>query len=961
MSRQISTRIELDGEAEFKSAIKSINNELAELKSELALSTAEFDGQANSMAALTSKNEILTRQYETQSRKLEELKKMQAEANEAVNKAKDALDEVQKEYGENSEEAAQYAKRLENAESVQSKYNIQVNKAETELKKLSRELDDNKKYLKEAQESTDGCASSIDEFGKKVKTSRDNMEDAGKQGVSFGDILKANVASGVILTGIQKLAAGLKEVAEKLIECVKAGAAYADEIATLSITTSLSTDTLQEYQYMAELVDVSLNTITGSLRKMINNMDSARSGSSSAATAFEKLGVKVADSNGELRDSETVFLEVLDALGRIGSETERDAVAMDIFGRNAQDLNPLIKAGSEALQDLAKEAHDVGYVLDQETLGVLNDQQDSLDRLDKAWDTLKNRLAAEFAPAMTKATDALAYFLETAASGIGYEETAESYIQNLVDTIELLGPASEENIYALANVYEDLLNRLNVPFNWEQYSDLAAAISSARDAASAAAPELFGLAETIDSTASSVSLATSAHSEYSHAVRDGISEITERMTQLRESYEESYDAAYKSISSQIGLFEEMGSTTTQSIDDMISALESQVAYMDTYADNIKKAMEMGVDEGIVQQLSDGSKESAAYLQEIVNSGQDKIDELNDAFADVQEGKEDFSDAVAEMQTDFSLTLEQMSEDYAELVGDLDQFDEAMRAGENTILGLLEGLDSKQDAVRRKFVEVAKAGMDAYKDELGIQSPSKVFAEIGQYIMEGLAIGLENSKGIVMETSEDIVEEIKARFSFLADAFDLESDISELSYELWKKTAGKNATEEEKLLMRQQMLADQLAQQQGVLEAAQASYEEIAAQYGGSSTEAREMARRLLQEQIEYADLATAMDELKTQMVDAGLSDMLDSLESQLVDTVNTALFGAAAAPVNTANLSELLAGTVNGMQTAMTGMQGVGELSVRLVFPDGTELARYLLPDLISVARANGTPILNPS
>ena len=80
------------------------------------------------------------------------------------------------------------------------------------------------------------------------------------------------------------------------------------------------------------------------------------------AEAYKKLGVNVTDANGNLLDGEEVYWKSIDALGQIQNETERDAIAMQLFGKSAQELNPLIEAGSEKMQELGKQAREAGYV-----------------------------------------------------------------------------------------------------------------------------------------------------------------------------------------------------------------------------------------------------------------------------------------------------------------------------------------------------------------------------------------------------------------------------------------------------------------------------------------------------------------------------------------------------------------------------------------------------------------------
>ena len=141
--------------------------------------------------------------------------------------------------------------------------------------------------------------------------------------------------------------------------------------------------------------------MTGSMEKLIRTMDNARDGSKNAQQAFKDLGIRVTDSTGHLRDSNEVFYEAIDKLGKIKNETERDAAAMEIFGKSARDLNPLISAGSQKLKELGQEAEDLGIIMgesDVEAAGALND---ALDRFSKVADGLKGQLALTVIPVLT--------------------------------------------------------------------------------------------------------------------------------------------------------------------------------------------------------------------------------------------------------------------------------------------------------------------------------------------------------------------------------------------------------------------------------------------------------------------------------------------------------------------------------------------------------------------------------
>lgn len=181
----------------------------------------------------------------------------------------------------------------------------------------------------------------------------------------------------------------------------------ADDLLTLSTQTGLTTDQLQEFEYASELVDVSTDTLRGSLVKLTNNMQTAATGTGSAADAFKTLKVKVADSQGHLKSNYDVFLQTIDALGKMKNETERDALAMDIFGKSATDLNPLIEAGSGRLEELAEQAHEVGYVVDNETLQSFGELDDAMQKLDKQGDAVKRSFAEALLPVITAFAEAL--------------------------------------------------------------------------------------------------------------------------------------------------------------------------------------------------------------------------------------------------------------------------------------------------------------------------------------------------------------------------------------------------------------------------------------------------------------------------------------------------------------------------------------------------------------------------
>ncbi len=239
---------------------------------------------------------------------------------------------------------------------------------------------------------------------KKLEASTSALGQASAKMSAFGE---ASVKAGESLRGLS-MVAGAVDVALAGLT-VKAGAT-ADDLNTMAKVTGISTDELQKYKLSADLLDVSVETIAKTQTKMKKSMLSAQQGSKNVAEAFNTLGVSITDSNGHLRDQSDVFEESIKALGQMENETERDALAMQIFGKSASELNPLIEDNGETFQrvsDIFKQNN--LEIVDQETIDKANQFNDALDTIKMTGmatlSTLGMQLAGYLAPAMEKVAD----------------------------------------------------------------------------------------------------------------------------------------------------------------------------------------------------------------------------------------------------------------------------------------------------------------------------------------------------------------------------------------------------------------------------------------------------------------------------------------------------------------------------------------------------------------------------
>ena len=188
----------------------------------------------------------------------------------------------------------------------------------------------------------------------------------------------------------------------------------ADELNTMAKQTGFATDELQKMQYASERIDVSMETITGAAARMTKQLGSNED-------KFASLGVATRDVNGNFRSTSDIFFDTVTALSKIQNETERDTVAMDIFGKSANELAGVIDDGGAALKEFGQEAEDAGLIMSQDTLNSLNQVNDEIDKL-------KAQGAASLAKAGAAALTALQPVLEKVMNAIA---KVLDYISNL--------------------------------------------------------------------------------------------------------------------------------------------------------------------------------------------------------------------------------------------------------------------------------------------------------------------------------------------------------------------------------------------------------------------------------------------------------------------------------------------------------------------------------------------------
>lgn len=256
----------------------------------------------------------------------------------------------------------------------------------------------------------------------------------------------------------QRLASGIGTAAKwgaGIVASAGAGAAALYGVATKSAEASdhidkmsqkigISRTAYQELDFILSQNGMSVDQLQGGMKKLVNTMQSAQDGNKTAVATFAELGISVTDSSGALRNQEDVFYEVISVLQGMGNETERNALANDIFGKSASEMAPLLNAGAGSMEDLRQKAHDLGLVLSDETIDAGVAFTDTQDQVKRALASVTTQLGAEVMPIIN---DFLQWVL-------AHMPEIQAVIKVAFDAIHVVVQAVGKVISWLAGVFE---------------------------------------------------------------------------------------------------------------------------------------------------------------------------------------------------------------------------------------------------------------------------------------------------------------------------------------------------------------------------------------------------------------------------------------------------------------------------------------------------------------------------
>lgn len=292
-------------------------------------------------------------------------------------------------------------------------------KAADQTPEVTRQMEALERQIADDEAKLQSLKQEMKDFG---SVTAQQLKDAGDKLKDFGGKVED------VGRKLTPISAGAAAIGGGLLKMGYDSVKNADELNTLSQQTGFTTEELQKMTYAADLVDVSVDDITGALRKFKKNLDPSNE-------SLQRLQVSALDAHGELRNSTDVFYDVIGALGTVENATERDQLAMDLFGKSADSLAGIVDDGGEALKAYGDEAQEMGLILDQDTIDALNNTNDTIDQL-------KANLAGTMAEIGANVASVLGPALESAAD----------LIKTITEKLRELSPEQMEMILKIVGI-----------------------------------------------------------------------------------------------------------------------------------------------------------------------------------------------------------------------------------------------------------------------------------------------------------------------------------------------------------------------------------------------------------------------------------------------------------------------------------------------------------------------------
>ena len=515
----------------------------------------------------------------------------------------------------------------------------------------------------------------------------------GKFSSAMGGVLKTGAAA---IAGIGTAAIG---AGTALTGAAAGVASYGDHIDKMSQKMGLTAEAYQEWDAVMQHSGTSMDTMKSSMKTLANAAETGNA-------AFKELGITEKDLKN--MNQQQIFEATIAGLQNVEDDTQRTYLAGKLLGKGATELGALLNTSAEDTQAMRDRVHELGGVMSDEAVKNSAAFQDSLQDLQTSFAGVKNSVMADMLPSFTSVMDGLSSLV---VGEEGAKEKITEGIQGIVTNVSEAMPQLVEGFSTLAGALLEVAPEL---------------IKSLAEGIIGAIPELLPtLIEVVGEIAS------------------GLIELLPQLIEVG-----------------LEVILQLANGIAEALPDLIPTIvDTMLMIVDTLIDNIDKLIDaaiaiiVGLAEGLVTALPQLVERLPEIIIAIVEGLVANLPKLLEASVQIIVSlATGLIESLPELIAHLPEIIAAIVEGLVACVGDM------MEAGKELVNGLWEGIKKNWDNLASSVTELGSKLVDKVKGFFKIGSPSKLFRdEIGQWIPEGVAVGIEANADSVNEAVDDMVK------------------------------------------------------------------------------------------------------------------------------------------------------------------------------------------------------------
>ena len=584
-----------------------------------------------------------------------------------------------------------------------------------------------------------------------------------KSGKKFGESLANGLkTTGAVIAGAMAAATGAAIATGKaFVDAANDVATMGDTIDKESQKMNISATAYQEWDFIMQHAGTSIEGMKTSMKRLTIAAEEGND-------AFTALGISEEELSA--MSPEETFNATISALQNVADEGERTALASELLGKGAVELAPLFNMTAEETEGLRQQVHDLGGVMSDEAVKDAAAYKDAMTNLDTALDGVKKNMMSNFLPGITSVMDGLAKVFSGDEGGIGQVKQG---LQDVINNITALAPEffnlASEIVMSLLSGFAPMLPQIvetvfgvlvqavtilttmlpqmlpsiisgiqgifqalfeALPIITESLFQLVMALVTWLSEDGNVSSFINGIIQLVSLIAEQISVVlpvllpaiVKVISEVAIALTDpeNVMMIIGAVIQIVVAVVEALIAAFPEIINLVvGLLDNIG----EGLGMFFSWIEPFISGALDFIVNLFKSWGDGIKNFVSNMINNIKTNFENWLNNLKNG-------FTNAFNFIRDKISNIGTKVRELVTNIIDKIRELPSKVVEI-------------GQNLITGLWSGISDKVQWIKNQISNMGQSIINAIKGVFGIASPSKVFAEVGGFLAEGLGVGFED--------------------------------------------------------------------------------------------------------------------------------------------------------------------------------------------------------------------------